>query len=84
MYISFYDDNAVINTFRDDFEKLLGVYEDITITYQYQEPTTEIVDDMIVTIQHDIVDLTITEEQLQLITEEIEKIRALIIHPEKV
>ncbi len=83
LYISFYDDNEIISSFRDDFDALLDIYDKVNITYEDQRATTEIVNNTVVTIQHDIVNVEISLAQLKLIEAEIEKIRSIIIAPDK-
>lgn len=64
--------------FRAKLEPLKAVYDKITITYEYHEPTMKEVDGQLIVIDNTKTNISITNEQLSTISAEINKLRSTL------
>lgn len=79
MYLSFFDRDKQLQQLQKEFEKLMQGFEPITITYDYQRPTTEIQGNVLVVKQNDIMSFRMPEESILQIKEETERLRNYLL-----
>jgi hypothetical protein len=63
----------------ENMNLLKAEFDKVTITYNYKEPTTEEVNGRLVIVDNSTTEVNVTDEQVKLITDVIEKIRTKIV-----
>lgn len=79
MYLSYYDRDPDMQKLNEQFERLMQRFEPITITYNYQRPTTEIKGNVLVVRQNDLMSFRIQDEDIIRIKDAVEKLRNYLL-----
>lgn len=79
LLLGVYDKDPNTKVYKEKFEQLKGIYDQVNIVYEYSEPETMEVDGMLVIVDNSSSRVEIDQEKLDAITSKVNEIRNEII-----